>query len=407
MSEAEVATRVAPPPGMPVSDLDPYSVENIINPYPMHDALRELGPMVWLSRYDLACVARHEPMGALLMNTTDFLNAGGVGMSDIRKPGAWRAKGPLAEADPPDHTQVRMAMNRIFNPGAIKKWRETYQGEAERLVAKALEAESFDIVADLVEPYVFFALSSALGVELDRDNIIVVGNHSFNSSGPRNDIFYESLARAEAISDWLEEKRQRSAMKPGGFGEAVFNAEEAGEIPAGTAHAMLLTLIRGGMDTTVSGLGSSVRLLAEHPDVWAAMKSDPGLAVQVFEEALRLESPVQGNYRTTASHEVEFEGFRIPPETKVLSLHAAANRDPRVWDEPDAFKPGQRPPSNKHYAFGLGAHICLGRVLARLEAESFLNVLRARAERLEILAPPVYRAVNALRTIDRMPMRIA
>ena len=162
----------------------------------------------------------------------------------------------------------------------------------------------------------------------------------------------------------------------------MFNAEAAGEIPEGTANAMLLTLIRGGMDTTVSGLGTAMRLLADHPDVWEAMKTDPDLAVAVFEESLRLESPVQGNSRTSAPHPVEIEGFTIPPETKVLLLHAAANRDPDKFEDPDRIVLDRSP--NNHAGFGLGAHHCVGSFLARLEIRIMLEELLGRYASLRL-----------------------
>ena len=75
---------------MPVSDLDPYSAENILDPYPLHEALRELGPIAWLSRYNTCVATRYQAVNTVLMTASDFLSSGGVGMSDIRKPGAWR-----------------------------------------------------------------------------------------------------------------------------------------------------------------------------------------------------------------------------------------------------------------------------------------------------------------------------
>ena len=150
-------------------------------------------------------------------------------------------------------------------------------------------------------------------------------------------MFYESLAKAEKVSDWFEHNQTRDAMRPGGFGEQVFAAEAEGELPPSSASPMLCSVrTRGGIDTTISALGTILRLFAEQPDWWRAAQRDLALAVPIFEEAIT-ESPVQSVYRTTA-RDLEFEGVRIPGDTKVQVFISAANRDPRYWEASRAFR---------------------------------------------------------------------
>lgn len=397
------ATAIAPPPGVPTTDLDPYAVDMILAPYRLQAALRDLGPVVWLDRYGTFAVARHESVRDVLTDTDHFLSGGGVGLSDVRKPGSWRPQSPIAEVDPPGHTAVRRTMNRIVSPRMVRGWRDHFATVAATMCDRIAAAGAFEAVTALIEPYVLTAFSDALGVELHFDNLIVIGNHSFNASGPRNALFEASAAKAAAISDWFEHNQRAEAMRPGGFGAQVFAAEAAGELPAGSASPMLRTLIRGGMDTTISALGTCLRIMAEEPHWWAEARADPTLALGIFEEAIRLESPVQSVYRTTAC-DTPFHDHLLPGDTKVQVMLGAANRDPRVWPDPDRFDPRRK--GVTHAAFGIGAHVCLGQMIARIEAESLLTALVERFDGIALDGAPAYRPINVLRTLDRLPLRL-
>ena len=390
------------PAGMAVSALDPYDLNNILTPYPLQEALRGLGEIAWLERYGTCMVARYKAVGAVLENPTRFISSGGVGLSDIRKPDSWRPKGPIAEVDPPEHDKVRQAMNRIVAPGIIKGWEAAFRQVAQTL-CDTLGPQA-DGVAALAEPFVLTAFTSALGVELHRENLIIAGNHSFNAAGPRNALFEESLKKSETISDWFAHNQTREAMRPGGFGAAVFAAEAAGDLPPGSAGPMLRTLIRGGMDTTISAIGTMLRLLAQAPQWWQAACANRALLGPIFDEALRLESPVQSIYRTTAQP-VEFAGFTIPEGVKIQVMLGAANRDPAAWEEASEFRPGR--PGRAHLGFGAGPHFCLGRNIARLEVKCLFDVLLDRFARIELAGAPRYRPLNVLRTLDTLPLLLA
>lgn len=395
---------IAPPPGIPVSDHDPYAIETILDPYAMHEDLRGQGPIVWLRRYNCCAVARYASAVAVLTNSVDFLSSGGVGLSDIRKPDAWRVPGPLVESDPPQHTAIRRPMNRIFAPQAARDLRWAVTEIAEDACDRAVRAGAFDAVRDLIAPYGIAVLSHLIGTDLDLESTLIVGDHSFNAAGPRNALFHASAARAEKVALWYEQKQTREAMKPGGFGAQVFEAEGRGDLPAGTATGIVRTLIRGGMDTTASGLATALHLLARHPDIWEGMADAPALAAMTFEEAVRLESPTQTIYRTTA-RDLSFFGVDVPGDVKVQILIGAANRDPAAWEAPGEFRPGERK-TPRTLAFGTGHHNCLGQAVARLEAEVLLTTLRRKAPRLRLDGPVAYRAVNALRALGTLPLRV-
>ena len=173
----------------------------------------------------------------------------------------------------------------------------------------------------------------------------------------------------------------------------------------GTAPLHVRTFFRAGVDTTMAGIGTTLKLLAEHPDQLALVQQDPAKMIkQAFEEALRLEAPAQVMFRTT-TQDVELGGVKLRADTKVGYHMGAANRDPRQWTDPDRFDV-TRQTTGVHRSFGHGAHVCIGQMIARLEAESVLGALLRRVKAIEPDGPARWRPVNTLRTLDTLPLRL-
>jgi cytochrome P450 len=146
------------------------------------------------------------------------------------------------------------------------------------------------------------------------------------------------------------------------------------------AHLMADTFV-GGSETTTSALASGVLLLCENPALYAAVRANPDGTLRTFiEEVLRLESPVQGLFRTT-TEAVEIQGVTIPARAVVNIRYAAANRDAEHFDRPDCPSLERRN-AGSHLAFGSGIHACVGATLARRE---LYWGLRATIERLSDL----------------------
>lgn len=391
-------------PEAPVLDEDPFSDENIANPYSLFERMRELGPAVYIAPHGYYAVGRHAEAGIVASDYARFTTEGGVGMSDIRKPGAWRTRSPIAELDPPEHTRVRAALQKILSPLVIKTWKDTFARRAEEVAEQAVAKGTVDGVADLSEAFVLDVFPSVLGVSVPPERIKLTGELNFNQIGPNNERTARCLERAGPIMEWYQQVLQREHMLPGGFGEKIYQAEDEGGFDKGTAPFHVRTFFRAGVDTTIAGIGSTLKLLAEHPDQFAQVKANPALVKSAFEEALRLESPAQVMFRTTTG-EVDLGGVRLRADTKVGYHMGAANRDPRQWQDPDRFDV-MRQTTGVHRAFGVGAHVCIGQMIARLEAECILGAVLRRVERIEPAGPARWRPVNTLRTLDVLPLRL-
>jgi len=388
----------------PVSSVDPFSHAFLRDPYPDHEALREAGPVVWLERYGIWAMARHEQVRDALTDWQTYCSSAGVGLSDFRKEPPWRPPSIILEADPPLHTRTRAVLTRILSPAAIKVLRETFEREAELLIARLVEQREFDGVADLAEAYPLKVFPDAVGIsEEGRENLLPYGSMVFNSFGPRNDLFSAATANAGPVRDWIMSKCSRAALAPGGLGMQIFEAVDAGELTEDEAGMLVRSFLSAGIDTTVYGLGNALYLMARYPEQWSILREKPNLIRGAFEEVLRFEAPVQSFFRTTTK-DVEVGGIRLGDGHKVLLLFAAANRDPRRWDKPDTFDVTRR--AAGHMTFGTGIHGCVGQAVARLETEAILTALARRVASFELTGEPERRLNNTLRGFDTMPLRV-
>jgi cytochrome P450 len=388
----------------PVSTADPFSHGFLRDPYPYHEALREAGPVVWLERYGIWAMARHEQVRDALTDWQTYCSSAGVGLSDFRKEPPWRPPSIILEADPPLHTRTRAVLTRILSPAAIKVLRDTFEREAEKLIARLVEQREFDGVADLAEAYPLKVFPDAVGIsEEGRENLLPYGSMVFNSFGPRNDLFDLAMANAGPVRDWIMSKCSRAALAPGGLGMQIFEAVDAGELSEDEAGMLVRSFLSAGIDTTVYGLGNALYCLARYPEQWRVLRENPNLIRGAFEEVLRFEAPVQSFFRTT-TRDVEVGGVRLGDGEKVLLLFAAANRDPRRWDRPDTFDVTRR--AAGHMTFGTGIHGCVGQAVARLETEAILTAPAKRVASFQLTGEPERRLNNTLRGFDRIPLRV-
>lgn len=388
----------------PTLDIDAFADEVLRDPYPFFAVLRDTAPVVRLTAYDVYAVGRYAEALAVASDYSRFSSAAGMGMTDIRSPDAWRPASPISEVDPPVHTRVRKALARILSPAVIREWRTAFEAEAKAVVDRVLERRDIDAVKDITEEFVLTVFPRVLGVNMPKEAYLAVGDLNFNQLGPNNERLQRALEKAAPHLDIFQKSFQRESMLPGGFGERIFLADDAGELLPGTAPAHVRGFLRGGVDTTIAGIGFALNQLARDPRQWDLLRNDPSLARSAFEEAIRFESPAQVLFRTTTA-ETSLGGYRLEGDKKIAYFMGAANRDPRKWEDPDTYDLSRRNLST-HLAFGAGPHMCIGQMIARLEAECVLGELARRARSIELTGEPTYRLINTLRTLDSLPLRI-
>lgn len=418
-------------PAVPVVDVDPYSDEFLLNPYPFHEQLREAGPVVWIPQYQVYATARHEQVRAVLNDHDTFISSAGVGLANFRHETPFRPRSLILEADPPEHTRARAVLARILSPKTVMQIRAGFKAEAEALLDRVIggargNADTasgagvgagagaragdgareiiIDAVRDIAEVFPLKVFPDAVGLgDEGRGNLLIYGNMIFNAFGPRNERLARAAAEVEPVTEWIMSHCDRSRLRPGGFGDLIYQAADAGEIPAEDAPLLVRSFLSAGVDTTVNGIANALLCLAQHPEAYEQLRAEPALARPAFEEALRFESSVQTFFRTTM-RDTELAGAVLPVDSKIVTFLAAANRDPRQWPEPDRYDIRRRPAG--HMAFGSGIHGCVGQVVARLEGELILTALAQRVRRIELIAKPTRRLNNTLRALGSLPLRL-
>lgn len=389
-------------PGIPSLDVDPFSMDFLADPHPTHERLREAGPVVHLEKWNVYAVARYAEVWTVLNDPQTFCSSRGAGLSDFAKEKPWRPPSLILEADPPAHTRTRAVLNRVLSPAVMKGLRDRFAAAAEAKVDELLAKGSFDAIEDLAEAYPLSVFPDAVGLKPQgREHLLPYAGVVFNAFGPPNELRQNAIERSMPHQAYVAEQCQRANLTPEGFGGCIHARVNAGEITEAEAPLLVRSLLSAGLDTTVNGIAAAVHCLARFADQWTRLRDDPALARNAFEEAIRFESPVQTFFRTT-TREVEISGMRIGEGEKVLMFLAAANRDPRRWDNPDAYDVTRR--TTGHVGFGAGIHMCVGQLVARLEGEVLLAALARKVASIEITGPAKRRYNNTLRGLESLPI---
>ncbi|MGK5115651.1 MULTISPECIES: cytochrome P450 [unclassified Geodermatophilus] len=386
----------------PETDLDPFAEENLADPVPWQTRLREQAPVLRLTRYGAYVVTRHSDVKAVLRNWAEYESSSGTGLQNYRTEPSWRPRSLLLETDPPEHTHYRGAVNPLLLPRALQDLRPGFDTAAHALLDRLLPAGRVDVVTELAEPYVVQVFGDAVGIGPDgRENLLPYGHSIFNSFGPLNDLFRTTQAAAAGSTEWVLGRCQREALQPGGIGAGIWALTDDGTVTEQEAPLLVRSLFGAGLDSTVAGIAATVQCLAAHPDQWALLRADPGLARYAFEETLRYESPVQNIFRTT-TRDLVLAGTRIPAGQKVMLLLASANADPRQYDAPLEYRIERR--GHGQLDLGLGIHQCIGQHIARMEGEAVLRALAERVSAITLAGPGQRKLNNSLRGWASLPV---
>jgi cytochrome P450 len=366
---------------IPESDLDLWSDQAILDPYPGYRELRDTAPAVWLTRYGMAALARYTDVRDALVHWDPFSSAHGVMMNDHINQAL---RGIMLCSDPPEHSVLRGVARRPLLPRELKLLEHLVTEEADSLVAQLAAKGSFDAATDLAQHLPITIVSKLVGLpEEGREQMLDWARANFNCFGPMNARTEQSLPVLQDAIAYSTDPTLRQRLKPGGWADQLYAAADAGEIPAEQAGIMLNDYWAPSLDTTIMAIGSAIRLFAEHPDQWDLVRADPRLVSHAINEVLRLESPIQMFSRLLTS-DYQLDGSTLPQGQRVVIVFASANRDERKWADPGRFDVLRKPAD--HIAFGWGEHQCMGMSLARLEMRALLTALASRVHRFEITA---------------------
>ncbi|HEX3785943.1 MAG TPA: cytochrome P450 [Pseudonocardiaceae bacterium] len=385
---------------LPVSDVDLYTREARVDPYPIYDELRALGPVVYLSRYDLYALPRYEQVRAALMDWQTFTSARGVFVD----PGTnAELEGITLCSDPPDHTMMRGVLGRPLRQDRMRDIAPRIETEADLVVTRLVDKGRFDAATELAVHLPMAVVSDLVGLpDQGRAKMLEWAAAIWDIQGPADERFSKAKPLVEEFIAFAVNDAIPGNIDVNGWAAQLYQAADRGELPREKCPVMMLDYVTPSLDTTILAITNAVALFARHPEQWELLRSDRSLIPHAINESLRLESPVPQFTRVlTEDHDIG--GTALSADSRVALLYGSANRDERHYPEPARFDITRRP--SDHLAFGRGEHVCVGMHLARLEMTALLERLADRVARFEIVTEtPIIN--NGLRGLQHLEVTV-
>jgi cytochrome P450 len=365
-------------------EFNPYAYETHEDPYPVYRRLRDEAPLYRNEDLGFWALSRHADVLAAFKDVERFSNRHGVSVdADAFHDGADATMSFLA-MDPPRHTRMRSLVSRGFTPRRVSALEPRVREIAIRHVEGFVERGACDFVADFAGKLPMDVISEMIGVpEEDRATLrkwadLVVHREEGNEGLPASTL--EAAARMlDYLVEMLADRRQHRRNDLTG---ALIEAEIDGDrLTDHEIIGFLFLMSIAGNETTTKLLANAVYWLWRNPSERDKVRADPGLIPRWVEETLRYDNSTQALARLVA-RDVEIHGQRLREGDKLVLLVGSANRDERVFEDPDRFDILRD--TSALVSFGQGNHFCLGAALARLEGRVALEEVQRRFPDFEI-----------------------
>jgi cytochrome P450 PksS len=316
----------------------------------------------------------------------------------------------MLDVDPPDHTRLRALVQKAFTPRVVEQVRERIQKLTDHLLDTASEQGRMDLVRDYALPIPTTIIAEMLGVPVEDRHKFHRWSRVIVQSNPSGWRMVRAIPNVWMFLRYIRKLvKTRRARPQDDLVSALVQVEEAGDqLSEDELLAMVFLLLIAGHETTVNLIGNGTLALLEHPDQMEKLREDPELIKPGVEELLRHSGPLETATERFTREAVTVANVTIPRGELVYAVLASANRDERQFPNPDAIDITREP--NRHLAFGLGIHYCLGAPLARLEAQIAFDTLLRRVSGLRLAVAPEalrWRRGLVLRGLEALPVQLS
>ncbi len=404
---------------------DYYSPQFRIDPYPFYARMREQDPVHWGLPYEPYFdgawhIFRYADVAALLKDP----RLGKAELADEREREGAADLPPEARAylgllrlamlrtDPPDHTRLRGLVSKAFTPRLVESLRPRVSAIATELLDAAEARTGRDGETDLIDQFAFpltiTVITEMLGLSYDDRALLKRWAGVLVSAlecKRTSEAYVEGGKVAAEVFEFFHEQiaLRRRDPRPGILSDLLGVRDQDGDRLSEEELIVTCTLLLvAGHDTTVNLIGNGMYALLRHPEQHALLRDHPELTPAAVEEFLRSDSSTQMASRV-AHEDFELDGKLIRRGQAVNLLLGSANHDPAQFANPDALDITRT--DNKHIAFGLGIHYCLGAPLARLEAQTAFPLLLERRPHLRLaVAEPPRRPTIGFRGLAHLPV---
>ena len=366
--------------------VDFFADESLVeDPYPYYEHLRGTCPVLPTAHHGVVAVSGYEEASEIYLNPEAFSSCNSVigPFATFPVPLEGDDIGPIIERhrdqlpmfehmvtmDAPEHTRERSLIMRLLTPKRLKENEAFMWRLAERQIDEFVADGRCEFIRAYTQPFAMLVVADVLGVpEEDHQRF----REGFGLAGSPGQLGSGSQGMSSNALNWLDdwftryiEDRRREPRHD------VLTDLALGTYPDGSTPDVVNVvrtatfLFAAGQETTARLLAVALKYLCEYPELQDELRAHSDRIPGFIEEALRIESPVKADFRL-AKHPATVGGVDIAAGTPVMLLNGAANRDPRLFEDPDEFRI-DRSNAKVHIAFGRGPHACPGGPLARVE----------------------------------------
>ena len=373
-------------------DIDHQTPAFIADRHRRYDELRERCPVVFNEHYGgFWIVTDYESVAAVARDNETFAHKyepdapDGVsyqGICGVPRPGYIPRQG-VSEIDGPEHADLRRVLNPLMTINAVEANRPRMEAVSAWFLDEIVEAGQADLVLDYTTPVPAVLTLEMMGMASSNWQHYADFFHATSSYEPSDERYLSAVAHQPDMWGELRDFAQFRRDNPADdVTTALVSSPLDGRMLSDDEiTAIMWNLVAGGLDTTTSLVSWGLHHLGTHPEDRARLIDDPSLIPAAVEEFLRHYSPSETLTRT-ATRDVELGGRHIRRGDIVFISWVTANHDPAAFDNPDEVRIDRE--ANKHLAFGLGGHRCIGSSIARIESELMLRDVLARVSDYEI-----------------------
>lgn len=404
--------QIKPPAGVNVF-YDPLEFAIYDHPYDIYKQLRDKAPVYFSPRLGVYVLSRYVDVQAAFKNHEQMISVLG---NDIDGTHDSYGKGNLVAQDPPRHTALRQSVRRVFALREILAKEDGIREIARKLIVDMRTNGGGDFATDYALPFAFAISTRLIGLPGSKNDISWLVDHLTRSmqrtvgeNGVPEDASQSNLEAEEYIHQIvqvrLEELAAGSDPSVSDVITQVSAAMEKGKVDTDEMVGLTHLVYSASTDAPSALLTNCVAVLDKYPQLQVFLRENPTMIPNFIEEVLRYDTPGQNVSRQTTV-ELTFSGVTIPANSRVMLLQGSANRDERIFENPDDFIVTRDfSKNNKIVSFGEGIHACMGAPLARLMTRITIEVLLEQPDEIRIVGFPERWVKQLVRGFSKLPVK--
>ena len=396
----------------------PFSSEFARDPYAVYARMRDEYPFYYFKEWELYLLSGYEDITTLvndprLVRTLDHVMPEEQ-LHEKRKAEKWEDTPKLSryirismlDSEGEIHDRLRKLVFRMFTPVRVHRLRELVQAYVDQRINQIIDRGQMDFIEDFVASIPGFIIGKLLGVpESERAQLRIWSENIVQVFEPERTVEQVKLAEEMTgeFADYLVKLAEQRGIDPQEDLISELNrAKLEGKLTEDEFVSACMLILMAGHGSTIDASGNGMLALLKHPDQLAKLRERPELITTAIQEMFRYDPPLPYFHRF-AIEDIQYKDMNFARGTKFGILYASANRDPAQFSQADSFDVTRD--KNRHLAFGIGAHFCLGNHLARLNMDVIFSSVLKRMPKLRLATDtPEYRIGLTSRGLKSLPV---